>query len=52
VLATADDSADGGRDPILRATLASDGVYYLSLIDANENGGSTHAYELAVREEK
>lgn len=51
VLATADDS-DGSRDPILRATLGSDGVYYLSLTDANDRGSSSHAYELTVREDK
>jgi hypothetical protein len=51
VLATADDS-DNSHDPILRATLASDGVYYLSLVDANEKGSPAHAYELIVREDK
>jgi hypothetical protein len=48
VLATADDSA-GSRDPILRATLPSDGVYYLSLNDAGDHGSTAHTYELVIR---
>jgi hypothetical protein len=48
VLATADDSANS-RDPILRATLPSDGVYYLSLNDAGDHGSAGHAYELTIR---
>jgi hypothetical protein len=49
ILATADDTGDS-RDPILRATLPSNGVYYLSVIDANDRGSSAHAYELTVRD--
>lgn len=48
ILATADDSGDS-RDPVLRATLPSDGIYYLSVIDANDRGSSAHAYELTIR---
>ncbi len=51
ILATADDS-ENSRDPILHATIPSDGVYYLSLTDANDHGSAAHAYTLVVREEK
>lgn len=48
IVATADDS-DASRDPMLRVTLASDGVYTITLIDAHNAGGGTHAYLLNVR---
>ena len=51
ILSSVDDS-EGSRDPILRATLPFDGVYYLSLTDANDHGSSAHAYVLTVREDK
>jgi Bacterial pre-peptidase C-terminal domain len=47
-LATADDSADS-RDPVLKYTLPKDGAYYLSLIDADDRGGSSYVYRLLVR---
>jgi hypothetical protein len=51
ILMTTDDS-ETSRDPILHATIPSDGVYYLSLTDANDHGSPVHAYTLVVREDK
>jgi hypothetical protein len=51
ILGTADDS-ETSRDPVLRATIPSDGIYYLSLTDANDHGSPAHAYTLLVREDK
>lgn len=51
ILTTADDS-ENSRDPILHATIPSDGVYYLSLTDANEHGSTAHGYTLVIREDK
>jgi hypothetical protein len=48
IVAMADDS-DSSRDPLLRVTLAADGVYTVTLIDAHNAGGGTHAYLLNVR---
>jgi hypothetical protein len=48
ILASADDSA-GSRDPILTVTLPTAGVYWLSVADALDQGGGTHAYRLSVR---
>jgi hypothetical protein len=44
----ANDDAEGG-DSRLEATLPRDGVYFLSLLDAHDQGGPAHAYRLAVR---
>lgn len=49
VLATADDTAPDARDPVLTFTLPADGVYYLSVIDANDRGSSAHPYTLSLR---
>lgn len=49
-LAVQDDGASS-RDPLLRVTLPADGPYYVSLIDAHDQGGATHPYLLhATRE--
>jgi hypothetical protein len=50
-LAAADDS-NGSADPILKYTLPRDGVYFLALIDAQDQGGQAHVYRLLVRAEK
>ena len=51
ILATNDDGPSGA-DPELRVKLPADGVYYLSVIDAQDKGGPTHVYQLTVRVEK
>jgi hypothetical protein len=48
IVATVDDG-DGTRDPLLRVTLPSDGVYMVSLIDAHNAGGGMHPYLLHFR---
>ena len=48
VIGSADDSP-GSIDPILNVTLPRDGIYYLSLIDAHDQGGSIFLYRLVVR---
>lgn len=48
IVATADDGV-GSRDPLLRVTLAADGPYTVTLIDAHNAGGGTHPYLLHVR---
>jgi hypothetical protein len=50
LVATRDDDP-GSRDATLTVTLAADGVYYLSLIDAHDQGGPSHVYLLHVRRE-
>ena len=47
-LATSDD-AGGSVDSRLEYTPRRDGVYYLSLIDAYDQGGPAHAYRLRAR---
>jgi hypothetical protein len=51
ILANSDDE-DGGVDSILRVRLPADGVYLLSLIDANDRGGVAHPYQLSIRAEE
>jgi hypothetical protein len=51
VVATADDS-DGSLDPVLQISLPQSGTYYLSLIDAHDQGGSLFLYRLAFRNSK
>jgi len=48
VIATADDTP-GSSDPILNVNLPKTGSYYLSLIDANDQGGNIYVYRLLVR---
>jgi len=50
IVATADDS-DASRDPLLRLNLPADGVYTVTLIDANNGGGGIHPYLLNLRRE-
>ena len=47
IVATADD-ADASRDPSIKVTLPADGAYYVTLIDAHNAGGGTHAYLLTL----
>ena len=51
VIASADDSP-GSIDPILNVTLPRTGTYYLSLIDAHDQGGSIFLYRLVARSTK
>jgi hypothetical protein len=44
--------APGNPDPILNVTLPKNGVYYLSVIDANDLGGTTFGYRLVIRSQK
>jgi hypothetical protein len=48
IVDSASDTA-GIPDPVLNVTLAKDGVYFLGLIDANDQGGSSFCYRLVVR---
>jgi hypothetical protein len=43
----ASDDADGS-DPRLEVRLPRDGVYFLSLLDAHDQGGPLHPYRLRV----
>jgi hypothetical protein len=43
-----DDSAIG-RDPTLTLKIAADGTYFVTLIDAHDMGGPTHAYLFSAR---
>ncbi len=47
ILTSNDDAV--GADPKIEFTLPRDGVYYLSLIDAHDQGGPAHVYRLVVR---
>lgn len=47
ILASNDDAE--GADPKLEITLPRDGTYYVSLIDAHDQGGAAHVYRLAVK---
>lgn len=49
-LATSDDMG-GKLDAALTHTLAQDGVYFLSIMDAHDRGGPTYGYALMVSEE-
>jgi hypothetical protein len=48
ILAVSDDSAST-RDASIRITLPSDGVCFVTLMDAHNTGGATHAYLLRLR---
>jgi hypothetical protein len=50
IVATADDT-DVSRDPTLKVTLPKDGTYLITIIDAHNSGGATHAYLLSLRRE-
>jgi hypothetical protein len=45
----ANDDADGSADSRLEATLPRDGVYYVSLLDAHDQGSPVHVYRLVAR---
>lgn len=47
VLATSDDS-NGKPDSLIRFTVAQDGTYYISIVDAHDRGGPTYGYVLTV----
>jgi hypothetical protein len=47
-LASNDDN-DGSPDSRVESRLPRDGVYYLSVIDANDQGGPAHVYRLVLR---
>lgn len=51
IIANADDSS-AAIDPVLRVSVPRTGAYYLSLIDAHDQGGSIYLYRLIVRLEK
>jgi hypothetical protein len=44
-----DDDSDGSADSRVELRLPRDGVYYLSVLDANDQGGPAHVYRLALR---
>lgn len=48
VLATADDT-DGHPDPSLTVKLPKDGVYYVSVLEANDLGGPQFGYRLRIK---
>lgn len=48
-LAVSDDASS--RDAMVKVTLPADGVYFVTLMDAHNTGGSTHAYLLRIRRE-
>ena len=48
-LAANDDFTSEHRDARIELTLPTDGVYYLSLIDAHDSGSALHVYRLVVR---
>ena len=45
------DDAGGKPDALISFTLAQDGVYFLSIMDAHDRGGPTYGYALLVSEE-
>jgi hypothetical protein len=47
-LLAANDDAES-TDPHIEFTLPRDGVYFLSILDAHDQGGPAHVYRLAVR---
>jgi hypothetical protein len=50
ILDTVDD-ANGSADPVVVRTLPRDGTYYVSVLEANDLGGSMFAYRLTLRTE-
>jgi pre-peptidase len=46
------DDGETGTDSLLRFAIPSDGVFFLTLIDANDRGSVAHPYLLSVRLEK
>jgi hypothetical protein len=50
IVTTGESSADN-PDPVLRATLPTAGFYFVSAIEASDQGGPMYAYRLVVRRE-
>jgi hypothetical protein len=50
-LVSTNDDSDLGSDSRLAVTLDSDGVYYISIADANDTGSLVHGYQLTVKAE-
>jgi len=48
-LVASSDDLNEARDPLLDATFAKAGVFYLSLADAHDQGGAAHPYRLVIR---
>ena len=48
-LAVSDD-IEGSSDSRIEVTLPKTGVWYVSVIDAHDQGGPTHVYRLSVRQ--
>jgi len=48
IVASNDDHA-GSADSLIETTLPKSGAYYVSVIDANDQGGPAYVYRLAVR---
>jgi hypothetical protein len=46
------DDVKASRDPLLRVTLPADGPYFVTVMDAHNAGGATHAYLLRVSREQ
>jgi hypothetical protein len=51
-IVAANDDSDASADSLLRVKLASDGDYFLSLIDAHDRGSPAHVYQLLLRLEE
>ena len=45
------DDSDLGSDSLITATLPTDGIYYMSITDANDTGSPVHGYQLTFKEE-
>lgn len=50
-LLSSNDDSQLGSDSLLAVTLPSDGVYYISIADANDTGSAVHGYQLTLKEE-
>jgi hypothetical protein len=48
-IVASNDDFDGGADSRLEVTLPRDGVYFVSVLDAHDQGGPTHVYRLQLR---
>jgi hypothetical protein len=48
-IVASNDDFDGGPDSRLEVTLPRDGVYFVSVLDAHDQGGPTHVYRLQLR---
>jgi Bacterial pre-peptidase C-terminal domain len=48
-IVASNDDVDGTADSRIETTLPKTGVYYVSLVDANDVGSTTNVYRLAIR---